>query len=303
VTRRVLVTGARGFIGRNALGPLARQGYEVHAVTSRALAGSSATATWHQADLTSSPGVSRLLEAVRPTHLLHFAWFAVPGQFWTSPENLQWVQASLDLVRAFEAVGGHRFVAAGSCAEYDVSDADCDERDTPLNAATLYGRCKHAFHLVLEKFADNRFSTAWGRIFHLYGPHEHPDRLVPSVIDALLDGRPALCTAGTQVRDFMHVADVAVAFVRLLDSDVRGPVNIASGAPVSVADVVTRIGRHMDREPLVRLGARALPAHDPPRLTARVTRLREEVGWSPEIDLDRGLRQTIDWRRSNAQGS
>jgi nucleoside-diphosphate-sugar epimerase len=301
--KRVLVTGASGFIGRHALAPLARRGFDVHAVSTRAPAADAPAVAWHQANLLNPPDVARLMDAVRPTHLLHFAWFAVPGQFWTSPENLRWVQASLELLQAFADAGGERFVGAGSCAEYGVSDADCDERHTALEPSTLYGTCKHAFHIVVERFAAPRLVAAWGRIFHLYGPDEHPDRLVPAVIGALLDGQPALCTAGTQVRDFLHVEDVAAAFVNLLDSAVRGPVNIASGAPVSVADVVTTIGRYLDRESLVRLGARAIPAHDPPRLTANISRLRDEVGWSPSMTLDRGLSKTIDWWRSHRRAN
>ena len=293
--KRVLVTGASGFIGRHTLSALGTRGFEVHAVSSRPHA--SPAVQWHTADLLHAPEAQRVISAVRPTHLLHLAWFAVPGRFWTAPENLCWVQATIELARAFATMGGERFVAAGTCAEYDLSDQDCDERETALKPSTLYGICKHASRIVLDGFADGRFSAAWGRIFHLYGPHEHSDRLVPSVVCSLLEGRPALCTSGVQVRDFLHVADVGDAFAALLDSSVCGPVNIASGSPRSVADVVSEIGREMNAEALVRLGARPTPPHDPPRLTASVTRLRDEVGWSPSFDLTGGLRSTIEWWR------
>jgi nucleoside-diphosphate-sugar epimerase len=296
--KRVLVTGASGFIGRQTLPALAQRGFEVHAVSTQPRTTPAADVTWHQCDLLSAEGIPALLQRVSPTHLLHLAWFAVPGQFWTSTENLRWVCASLELLREFAAVGGQRLVAAGTCAEYEVTIHDCDERVTPVRPATLYGTCKHALHLVVEKFAEGRLSAAWGRVFHLYGPHEYPDRLVPSVICSLLKGEPALCTPGTQVRDFLHVADVASGFVALLDSSITGPVNIASGLPVSIADVVRSIGRQMNAESLIRLGARALPAHEQPRLTARTSRLRDEVGWTPGMTLDSGLLHTIDWWRS-----
>lgn len=294
--KRVLVTGASGFIGRHTVAALGDRGFDVHAVSSQPR--SAPGAHWHRADLLNAGDVARVVDAVRPTHLLHLAWFAVPGQFWTSPENLRWVQATLEIARAFADCGGQRFVAAGTCAEYAVGDADCDERSTPLTPSTLYGACKHATRMVLDAFAEGRFSTAWGRVFHLYGPGEHPDRLVPSVIRTLIARQPALCTAGTQLRDFLHVADVAGAFVALLDSGVGGAVNIASGSPVRVADIVSEIARALQAETLVRLGARPIPDHDPPRLTARVSRLRDEVGWSPAIDRARGLETTIEWWRS-----
>jgi nucleoside-diphosphate-sugar epimerase len=297
MTKRVLVTGATGFIGRHVLNPLVERGFEVHAVA-RQVPACGVNTRWHRADLLSAGAIPRLIEAVQPTHVLHLAWSAVPGHFWTSPENLRWVQVSLELLCGFEAAGGHRIVVAGSCAEYEASDQDCDERETPLRPVTLYGTCKHALGLIQEHYAEARLSASWGRVFHLYGPFEHPDRLVPSVITSLLDGRPALCTPGSQVRDFLYVQDAADAFAALVDSEVQGPVNIASGTPISVADVVRSIGAQLHAESHVRLGAREQPPNDPPRLTACVSRLRQEVRWRPALSLDEGLSRTIEWWRS-----
>lgn len=295
--KRVLLTGATGFIGRFCIDSLAERGFEVHAVSSRPAAAADARAEWHPCDLLAPGEAARIIEAVRPTHVLHLAWYAVPERFWTASENVDWVAASAALLRAFERAGGERFVGAGSCAEYAPSSADCDERATPLAPSTLYGACKHAVHTVMESFAAGRFSSAWGRIFHLYGPHEQEGRLVPSVIGALLNGGEALCTDGTQVRDFMHVQDVADAFAALVASDVQGPVNIASGQRLPLADLIGRIGVKMDAAGRIKLGARPMPAGELPRVTASVARLRDEVGWSAARDLDRGLAETIAWWR------
>jgi len=300
--KRVLVTGASGFIGRCCIEPLAACGFEVHAVSSRPAAAPRGSATWHQHNLLAEGEAARVMDAVRPTHVLHLAWYAAPRAFWTAPENLDWVRASLALLRAFERVGGERFVGAGSGAEYAPSPVDCDERTTPLAPSTLYGNCKTAVNHVLESFAPGRFSAAWGRIFHLYGPEEEPSRLVPSVIGALLSGREALCTEGTQVRDFMHVADLGDAFAALVASPVEGAVNVASGRATRLADVIERIGEQMNAAGNIRLGARAMPAGELPRVTASVARLRDEVGWSAARDLDRGLADTIAWWRQALSG-
>ena len=148
---------------------------------------------------------------VEPTHLLHLAWNAEPGRYWTTPENLAWVQASLALYRAFAAGGGRRAVFAGTCAEYDWSRAAvCREDETPLAPATLYGAAKQGLGSTLcAHGAEHGPSTAWGRVFFLYGPREHPQRLVPAVVRGLLARERVAVTHGRQVRDFMHVADVA----------------------------------------------------------------------------------------------
>ncbi len=294
--KRVLVIGASGFIGRHTLAPLRARGFEVHAVSRGARP--DGLARWHEADLLAADGLAAVLGSVRPTHLLHLAWYAEPGIYWRSARNLDYVAASLALVRAFAESGGSRFVGAGTCAEYDWSHERLVEATTPLLPATLYGASKHGLRLLIEAFArETGLSAGWGRIFLLYGPHEHPARLVPSIVRALIAGEPARCSPGTQRRDFLFVEDVAEALVALLDSDVEGPVNIASGDAVAVADVAMRIGLLMRRVDLVHLGA--LPAVDePPIITGDITRLADEVCWQPRVSLDAGLERTIEWWRA-----
>lgn len=296
--KRVLVTGANGFIGRHSLLPLIRRGYEVHAAYLGQPAPGVDDADWIEADLLRDGAARELIERVRPTHLLHFAWYVAPGDYWTSPQNLTWVRASIELLQEFAGHGGQRAAMAGTCAEYDWRHGCCSEALTPLEPATLYGACKHALRLMLDTYGrQSGLSTAWGRVFLLYGPHEHPRRLVSSVCRSVLLGETARCSHGNQMRDILHVEDVADAFVALLESDVTGAVNIASGQPVRLKDVIMTIAREAGRPELVELGAIEAPANEPPILVGDVRRLAEEVGWSPHYDLETGIRNTLHWWR------
>lgn len=294
--QRVLVTGGTGFIGRQCLGSLLRRGYEVHAVTSRSPVPDGDDVLWHRADLLDPADTRELVASVRASHLLHLAWYAMPGKYAESPHNFEWVQASLGLLRTFHAGGGQRVVMAGSSFEYDWSHAFCSERRTPRVPATIYGTCKTLMSELLDAYAKAApLSAAWGRIFFLYGPHEHPARLISSVIRSLLRGEPARCSSGDQVRDYMHVGDVADALVALLDSAVEGPVNVASGSYRPIKDIIQRIGQELHREDLIHLGALPSRSNDVPLLIADVSRLSNEVAWRPHYDLAHGLAQTIDW--------
>jgi nucleoside-diphosphate-sugar epimerase len=296
--KRVLVTGASGFVGRHSLPFLVERGYEVHAVA-RGATPAVAGVRSHSCDLLDDRATRDLCAAVRPSHLLHFAWYAVPGRFWSALDNLDWAAASLRLLRAVAANGGSRVVVAGSCAEYDWTHAVLSPTETPLVPRTLYGTAKNAVRACLERAAGELgLGWAWGRLFFLYGPHEAPGRLVSDVIAGLLASQRVPVSAGLQRRDFMHVEDAARAFVELLDSGFVGPLNIASGDAVAVGDVVARLGALTERTDLIDFGARPTPIHDPVCLAADVRDLAERVGFAARYDLATGLSHAVDWWRT-----
>jgi len=301
---RVLLTGARGFIGRHAVAALLERGFEVEAVSSQPLHAAPDGARWHRADLTDARRARELVARLAPTHLLHLAWYVEHGAFWTSPENDRWLAASLVLIDAFE---GERVVCAGTCAEYDWSaGGTLDETRSPIAPATPYGVAKDALRRAAqERLAARGIAFAWGRLFFLHGPDEDPRRLVPSVTRALLAGTPARCTDGRQIRDFLHTSDAARGFAALLASTVEGPVNVASGEPVSVAQLVGWIGEAVGRPELIELGALPSREGEPAELVADVRRLRDEVGFAPTYAPRAAIEQTVSWwaRRGAARGS
>ena len=141
MTRRILLTGASGFLGRHAVPALLDRGFEVHAATRRASCIPGIIP--HTLDLFDQVATAALMQHLRPSHLLHLAWDVTPGRFWQAPENLDWVAASLHLYRAFAAAGGRRATIAGTCAEYNWAGDQLDE-GAPLRPAMLYGVAKHA---------------------------------------------------------------------------------------------------------------------------------------------------------------
>jgi nucleoside-diphosphate-sugar epimerase len=301
--RRVLVTGASGFIGSHCLEPLVRRGYDVHAVARGDGRERDAEVTWHAADLLQSGAAAELVGTVEPSHLLHLAWYVVPGELISTPENYRWVQSSFDLVRAFAEAGGRRLAICGTCYEYDWAYGYCTEGLTPTVPDTVYGACKHALHELVRTFAStHELSAAWPRVFFLYGPGEHPQRLVSSVILSLLRGEPARTSHGRQMRDYMHVQDVADGLVAVLDSDHAGAINVCSGQASTLREIILTTGRLVGRPDLIELGALPARANDVPLVVgsnARATGL----GWEPHYDLEAGLGQTIEWWKQRDEGN
>ncbi|MDP3229862.1 MAG: NAD(P)-dependent oxidoreductase [Acidovorax sp.] len=298
---RVLVTGGSGFIGQYCLTQLHVRGYEVHAVSSAVRPATSAV-QWHHASLLDAAQTKTLIHEVKPSHLLHLAWYTKHGRYWTAPENLSWAQGSLGLIREFTEAGGERLVIAGTCAEYDWSDGGvCREGVTPLVPATLYGTYKHALQLMLHSWCkQSGLSGAWGRVFSLYGPGENPQRLVASVITALLKREVATCGNSGLIRDYSHAEDVASAFVSLLESKLEGSVNIGSGESATLHDIVETIARKLDGGALIKFRVPPPgPSAEPTLLVPDITRLLS-TGWKRRFDLDSGLDDTINWWREQA---
>jgi nucleoside-diphosphate-sugar epimerase len=292
--RRVVVTGASGFVGSRVLAPLLRRGYSVHALGRREPALSDVA--FHEVDLFDRARVAAVLRELRPTHLLHAAWFVGHGQFWTAPDNDAWQAATLDLARQALQAGVQRFVGLGSCAEYDWTDGGAwprSESDRIL-PATRYGRSKAATGRSLQALcASAPMGLAWARLFHLYGPGEPCGKLVSAVLSATLAGTPALLGPGHLARDFMSVLDAGEALAALVDSPLQGPVNLASGTCTTVARLATLLGELTGRPDLIRLGALPLQASDVPRMAADVRRMHDALGFKAAVPLAEGLARMV----------
>jgi nucleoside-diphosphate-sugar epimerase len=301
---RVLVTGAAGFIGSHVVEAFAGKGHEIFALTRHRreadrleAAGGGIHAL--EIDLMNRAAVRSALRDVRPELTIHLAWCTQPGAYWSAPENLEYVEASLQLARSLSEVGCCRFVVAGSCAEYDWDYGFLSEDCTPLRPRTLYGACKNGLREMLQAYCrEKAMQFAWLRFFHLYGPGEKKERLVPSVILSLLRGETARCTSGEHIRDFLHVADAACAVQAVSSSEFTGAINIGSGEPVKLRTIVETIAALLDARDRVVFAALPDSASEPPLLVADMHKLAHTVGWSVSRDLIEGLRETVNWWKS-----
>jgi nucleoside-diphosphate-sugar epimerase len=299
---KVFLTGATGFIGSHTARLLVHEGCEVYALIRKN------SDPWRindiitrlrpvQCNLMSFDELDAHLARIRPELCIHLAWYAVPGKYLASKENLALLSASLNLASSLQNHGCRRFIGVGTCFEYDTSQG-CLSEESPVRPGNLYAASKLALQIVLEQFAGiSGMEVAWPRLFYQYGPFEDERRLVPSVICSLLRNRQARVTKGEQVRDYLHVEDVASAIWAVARSGLTGPVNIGSGQPVAMGDIVARIGAILGRPELILPGALPYKASDPMFIYADNCRLKENTNWAPRYSLEKGLQHTVDWWR------
>jgi nucleoside-diphosphate-sugar epimerase len=301
---RVLVTGASGFLGARVVAALAGAGDEVIGLRRPHSDRVGSPVALIDCDLGDAPRLTSVLREVRPEAIVHLAWFTRHGAYWSAPENLDCVASGLQLIRLAVAHGCQRFVGAGTCAEYDWSHERLIERVTPCAPRTLYGAAKLAMCLVAERFAQTAgLSFAWARYGFLFGPDEAAGRLVTGAIRALSAGEPFASTAGTQIRDFVSADEAAAATAALVHSEVTGPVNIGSGEPVSVRQLLELVAQLTGSAARPQFGALEMRADDPPALILDLARLTGEVGWRPRLGLRAQLAATVERVRDQARPS
>ena len=297
---RVLVTGATGFLGSHCLAPLVGRGFDVLGLYHERAPQDVPGVRWVRGDVMDRVAMYRHIKEHKPKGLLHLAWFVEPGKLITDSSNLSWVSASLDLIRAFRESGGERCTISGSCYEYDWRFGYCVEDVTPCEPDTLYGAAKDSLRRAFLAYCNvSGLSGSWGRAFFMYGPHENPARLVSSVIISLLKGSPAKSSHGLQVRDYLHIQDVADGMVALFASECRGVYNIAASTPTTIREMVELLGRIVGRSDLLQIGALPARANDAPLVLGNGYRTLNDIGWKPKLTLEAGLSATVDWWRAH----
>lgn len=289
---RVLVTGAAGFIGRHVVPLAAARGIEVVAMSRRAARISPQDGVrWVSGDLLAEGSLDAIIAREQPTHLLHLAWVTEPGAYWTSPANAEWAAASAHLFERFYAETGEHAVAAGTCAEFDWSVPRIDA-GTAIRPQTPYGVAKHKAHEALAQAAQRSgASHVWARVHFLFGDGEPRSRFVPSLALPLLRGQPAICRKPSLIRDWLHVSDVAAAFVALLDAPVDGAVSIVSGEPVSHGDLARHIAAEAGHPECLHLGDVPPDVGEPLEIRGAAGALADH--WAPQLSLERGIARAV----------
>ena len=285
--KKVLVTGATGFIGRRLLPLLVGAGYDVVAL-SRKPQQASPGIRYVAVDLLAADAIDSLIAAEQPEALVHLAWCTEHGAFWESADNHQWVDMTLRMAKIFANNGGEHFVGAGSCAEYAWdSAAPLAEDDAIGEPDTLYGQSKKLVcRQLTELFADTPVCFDWGRIFFIYGYGEGESKFISSAIDAYGRGDQFGCQNPLLVRDFIYVDDVANAFSKMLATASGAVYNVGSGTGNALGDVVALIADAFEfQAPLFpETGEKVgMP------VVADVDRATKLLGFAPSFTLKMGI--------------
>lgn len=295
---RVFVTGASGFIGSHVTRALINAGHDVLALVTPS------ASLWRINDVLHKLEIVRgmlqdlnafkdQLLAWQPQACIHLAWYAEPGKYLNSNENLVSLQGSLDLLQLLAKNGCKQFVGAGSCAEYEIKSDHLLVETDRTKPETIYAASKLCFQMLGEKIAaQTGMLFSWGRIFYLYGKQEDKRRIIPSAIISILNGENFSASPGGQIRDYLNVVDVADGFLTLLEKQAEGIYNICSSETVSIRFILELIGDLTRKPDLLIHGALPYRNWEPMFICGDNGKL-SKLGWEPKISLETGLKEII----------
>lgn len=293
--KRVLVTGASGFLGSALCYRLTLAGAEVHGVSRVARPTTESGVKWWQAQLAQDAEAHRILEHVRPDYIFHLA--GLPD----GRRNLELViptfvdnaETTIRLLTAASEIGCERFIYSSSM-----------EEPAPLGQTTLPHSPYSASKWVGTVYS-RMFHESYGlpvvslRIFLTYGPGPQlVTKLIPYVITTLLRGESPQLSSGSRLVDVIFIDDVTDALLAALKSEnaVGQVVEVGSGKLVSISEIGQTIASLVGHGIQPTFGA--LP--DRPGEVAPVADIETSMkllNWRPGVSLERGLERTISWYR------
>jgi GDP-4-dehydro-6-deoxy-D-mannose reductase len=294
VREPIVITGASGFVGGHVLARASERGIGAIAAGG---------------DLRDADAVREALATHRPAAIVHLASGRrrTPDAWSLLDDELRMLSSLLSA--AAELAPSAPVLIAGSASQYGMAAPDPLPESAPTVPVNDYGAVK----CVLERAAllaplARGVRVIWARSFNLVGPGQGLDAPVPSwahqIVEAEGRGGASLRTGDLGVvRDFCDVRDVADAYLALLDSDAEGAVNVGSGRPVALREVVEALVA-ASRVPIAIEADDSLRRpQDPPFVVADITRLRELTGWEPTIPLRQSLTDVLDsWREHDSRG-
>lgn len=306
--KRVLITGASGFVGANLARTLLKSGHEVHLLLREhhldwRLQDIREHVSVTGADLRDADSIFRAVKQIRPEWVFHLAAYGAYSFQTNVQDTLETnVQGTANLVQACLETGFEVFVNTGSSSEYGFKDHAPSEDELP-EPNSYYAVSKVSATMFCRYTAESkkvRIPTL--RLYSVYGPYEEPKRLMPTLIRCGLDKKfPPLVNPET-ARDYVYTDDVVRAYILAAQTsgiEVGAIYNVGTGRETKLREVVEIARKVLDIPGEPQWGSMESRIWDTGTWVADNRKIRDELGWCPEYSFEQGFRSTVRWFEEN----
>ncbi|MEG6522404.1 NAD(P)-dependent oxidoreductase [Desulfotomaculum sp. 1211_IL3151] len=305
--KRVLVTGASGFIGTHLIKRLGQENVKVGAVirSNQSCIKEDNDIEIIQSDLNDFVNLQRQVHCFRPDIVYHLAGVRPQGYNWQAIQEAYEINflGTMNLFHALDGLKCESVILAGSAAEYGRGPAPYQEHQG-LQAVSAYGSAKAAAtslgKLCYEYF---KLPVVTLRFTLIYGPGQDESFFISQLIKTLLAGQPFPMTGGEQYRDFIYVSDVVEALWLAANNPraAGGIFNIGQGFSQPIKDVAILIATMLDCSERLEIGKMTYKKGEQFAYCVDTNLARQVLQWQPKVALMQGLKETIQWfKRSQA---
>lgn len=309
MAKKVFITGISGFVGAGVARYFIAKGYEVHGLV-RSTANQwrleeiKNSITLHTGDLLEKDSVRSALLKAKPDIVLHLAVYgAYPSQKDADLILSTSLLSTMHLLVAAKEVGVSMFVNTGSSSEYGTKDHPMNESER-VDPNSYYAVGKTAQTLLSQHFArEENFPVVTLRLFSVYGPHEEPGRLVPTVILNALEGKAITLADPNIARDFIYIDDVAEAYrIAGENPTLSGEViNLGTGVQHTLKELTDTVLVLTKSESAITIGEYTKRSYDTYTWVSDTTKATSQLGFTPQYNLQQGLEKSIEWFKKHGE--
>lgn len=306
--KRVLVTGATGFIGSHIAHRMVREGARVSVSAREAsdtwrLAGIRENIAFFRVDIRDLPGLTECLNTVKPDYVFHMSAYGVDSRqkdwFTAAKTNITGI---INLMSALKGTGCEKFLNIGSCMEYG-DKKEIIREDAALEPFNIYGSTKAAATIMAHQLAaETGIDIVTLRAFGIFGEREGSHKFFPHIILSLLRGSTVRLTGCRQYRDYCYIDDIVEGFLlAAADRESRNEVyNIGSGSIHRLKHYVDLVYRLMKEAGKPDYGALPYRPDEVWKPHPDISKIQNRLKWEPGVSLEEGLLRTITWYREHA---
>lgn len=299
--KRVLVTGASGFVGRNLVKCLSKHGLEVYAVVRNEANGLQLDVNDNihviSCDMKNIALLKDKLKNESIEACIHLAWDGVNGDKRADYElQLDNIRYTLNLIDILSEIGVRKFVGVGTLAEKDILNYHLENMTTP-NPVSIYGCAKIATHLMAKTECNKKnVEFVWCQLSNTYGVGNTTNNFVNMAIDKMLNGKRASFTSGEQLYDFVYIEDAVEA---LYLATVKGINNcsyyVGSGSPRKLYEYIYMIRDTIDKSIPVYLGEIPYNGKSLDLESYDISNLQKDTGYEVNVAFEKGIEMTVQW--------